>query len=59
MKTEIETAITEMLAGKDVFTGEIYDNQGNLRCENGEIIRDEILLEQFDWFVKGVEIYEK
>ena len=59
MKEEIEEARNEMLGGKDVFSGEIYDNLGNVRCETGEIIRDEILLEQFDWFVEGVEIYEK
>ena len=54
-----DVAKAEILHGKDVFSGKIYDNTGVIRCEESEIIRDEILLEQFDWFVEGVEIYEK
>lgn len=56
---EIEQAMQEMDMGNAVFSGVIYDNMGQLRCEEGEMIRDEILLEQFDWFVEGVQIYEK
>lgn len=56
---EIEKAKEEILAGKDVFSGIIYDNQNTLRCDEGEIIRDKTLLEQFDWFVEGVRIYEQ
>ena len=37
----------------------IYDNQGNLRCKENQVIRDEGLLEQFDWYVEGVEFYEE
>ena len=48
-----------MLAGKDVFSGVIYDNEGNLRCKENQAIRDEILLEQFDWYPEGVEFYEE
>ena len=57
--TELKKAEVEILEGHDVFSGVIYDNAGVLRCDAGEIIRDEILLEQFDWFVEGVEIYEE
>jgi basic membrane protein A len=56
---EIEKAINEMHMGHDVFSGEIYDNKGQIHCEENEIIRDEVLLEQFNWFVEGVEIYEE
>jgi basic membrane protein A len=56
---ELEKAKAEILHGKDVFSGMIYDNTGVLRCDEGEIIRDKTLLEQFDWFVEGVEIYEE
>ncbi len=59
IQEEIERAKKEFLAGKDVFSGIIYDNTGTIRCEEGENISDEILLEQFDWFVEGVEFYEK
>lgn len=56
---EVEKALNEIHIGQDVFSGKIYDNKGQIRCEEGEIIRDDILLEQFDWFVEGVEIYEE
>lgn len=54
----VETAKNDILAGKDVFSGVIYDNNGQLRCDEGESISDELLLEKLDWFVDGVEIYE-
>lgn len=44
--------------GKNVFSGVIYDNQGVLRCNEGEAISDEVLLEKLNWFVEGVVIYE-
>ena len=56
---ELEKAKKQILEGRDVFSGIIYDNEGRLRCDEGEIIRDKMLLEQFDWFVEGVDIYEK
>ena len=55
----LEAAKEEILQGKEVFSGVIYDNLGNRKCEEDEIIRDEILLEQFDWFVEGVNFYTK
>lgn len=59
IKTEVSKATNEILAGHDVFSGVIYDNEGNLRCKENQAIRDEVLLEQFDWYVEGVEFYEK
>lgn len=56
---EVSKAKTEFLSGKDVFSGIIYDRDGNLRCGEKEAISDEILLEQFDWFVEGVDFYER
>ena len=55
----IEKAKTEILSGKDVFSGVIYDTEGTLRCDETEIISDEILLEHFEWFAEGVEFYEE
>ena len=54
-----EKALQKLLSGEDVFSGIIYDNQGELRCDEGEFISDEILLEKMDWFVDGVVEYEK
>lgn len=56
--TYIETVKDELYAGKDVFSGVIYDNTGRLRCDEGESISDEVLLEKMDWYVDGVVIYE-
>ena len=55
----LEKEKEQILEGKDVFSGVIYDNKGMMRCDEGEIIRDKVLLEEFDWFVEGVEIYEE
>ena len=57
--SEVEVAKQEILSGIEVFSGVIYDNTGMLRCGEKETISDEVLLEQFDWFVEGVRFYEK
>lgn len=55
----VAAAAEEIRKGRDVFSGEIYDTQGNLRCAENEAISDESLLEQSDWYVESVEFYEK
>ena len=57
-KAEINKATNEILSGQDVFSGVIYDNKGVLRCKENQSIRDEVILEQFDWYVEGVSFYE-
>ncbi len=42
----------------DVFSGEIYDNTGVLKCGANERISDDELFNRIDWYVEGVEIYE-
>lgn len=59
IKAEVIKATNQILAGQDVFSGVIYDNEGRLRCKENQTIRDEILLEQFEWYVEGVEFYDK
>lgn len=54
----IEAARQEILAGRNVFSGKIYDNSKGLRCDEGEVIGDGLLLEKMDWFVEGVRLYE-
>lgn len=58
IQKEVEEAREEILTGKDVFSDEIYDSEGSLRCGENEVISDEMLLENFDWYVEGVEFYE-
>ena len=55
---EVERATEEMKNGFDVFSGEIYDNEGTRRCRDGEIVSDDTLLKNLDWYVEGVEFYE-
>jgi len=57
-RTLVEEAKNDILSGKDVFSGIIYDNEGLQRCDEGENISDEILLEKMDWYVDGVVIDE-
>lgn len=43
----------------DVFYGPIEDNAGTVRVNEGESMSDADMLNQFNWFVKGVKIDEK
>uniref|UniRef100_UPI0040571FCA BMP family ABC transporter substrate-binding protein n=1 Tax=Acetatifactor sp. TaxID=1872090 RepID=UPI0040571FCA len=58
IRDTVDCARKEMSVGKNIFSGVIYDNKGELRCGEGESISDEILLEKMDWYVDGVVIYE-
>lgn len=58
MLDEIKKAESEILSGQDVFSGEIYDNNGTLRCSTDEFISDSALMDNFDWYVDGVVICE-
>ncbi len=40
----------------DVFYGPIYDSEGVLRIAEGESMTDEVMLNEFDWYVEGVVI---
>lgn len=59
IQKEVTQAKEEILSGDDVFTDIIYDTDGNLRCNENEKLSDEVLLEQFDWYVEGVEFYDE
>lgn len=55
----VEKAKVELIGGKEVFSDEIIDNAGNVRCNIGEMISDSYLMDEMTWFVRGVRIYEK
>ena len=55
----IDIARIGLMTGRDVFSGIIYDREGNLKCGETETISDELLLEKSDWFVEGVRFYEE
>ena len=58
MITQIDSLKQELIYSNLIFAGEIYDNQGKIRCEKGEAISDNTLLENINWLVRGVEVLE-
>lgn len=59
IKAAVDEAKNKLCGAEDVFSGVIYDNNGELRCGEGETLSDETLLTAMDWFVDGVEIYNE
>lgn len=56
-ETAIKTEYDKLMNGTyDVFYGPVYDNEGVLRIAEGESITDTAMLNEFDWYVKGVVI---
>ena len=58
VRNAVSEAADQLRNDREVFSGTIYDNTGNLRCDENEVVRDEVLLNQMDWLVEGVEVYE-
>lgn len=52
----LENARRDLIEGKDVFDGTIYDNHDELRFDKTEPVSDEALLDNFDWLAEGCEI---
>ena len=59
IKQKVEEAKARIIDGNDVFSGNIKDNEGNLRCEEGEFLSDRELLGSMDWYVEGVVLHEE
>ncbi len=54
----VEQKMQEISNGTfDVFYGPIYDRTGILRVPAGESMSDAAMLNEFDWYVEGVEIH--
>lgn len=54
----VEQKMKEISSGTfDVFYGPIYDRDGKLRVPAGESMSDDAMLNEFDWYVEGVEIH--
>ena len=43
----------------DVFYGEVRDQEGTVRVQEGECMTDQVMLNEFDWYVEGVVINEE
>ena len=55
IRKQVDIMRDELIAGNPVFSGTIYDNHGQQRCMEGEVISDDALLERIDYLVRGVE----
>lgn len=55
---QVEAAQVRIQNGEEIFSGRIYDTQGTLRCDEGEMISNETLWNDMNWYVEGVVIYE-
>lgn len=56
-KRRLEEYKWKITSGQTVFSGEIHDNQGKLRCAQDESISDDTLI-RMNWYVEGVKFYE-
>ncbi len=57
-RAQVAQAEDELRNGFEPFSGDIRDNEGNVRCRAGEYIDDVTLRQKMDWFVEGVILYE-
>ena len=58
MHNKVEELRMELLNGYNIFSGDIYDNEGVQRCVDGNTISDKSLLFRTNWLVRGVEVHE-
>lgn len=58
IEEKVQRKMEELSSGTfDVFYGPIYDREGSLRVPAGESMSDDAMLNEFDWYVEGVEIH--
>ena len=57
-KQTVSKAKQEIREGFTIFSGELRDQQGVVRCAKDESLSDNTLI-HMDWFVEGVRFYEK
>ncbi len=53
---KVEKEKERIAGGRDVFSNIIKDNKGNIICRSGENMPDERLINDMDWYVRGVNL---
>lgn len=53
---EIAAATAEIFGGKDVFSGEIIDNEGNVICAEDGALDDETIIDGIHWYYRNVGV---
>ena len=57
-RAQIEQVEDDLRNGFEPFSGDIRDNEGNVRCRTGEYIDDVTLRQKINWLAEGVTLYE-
>lgn len=58
MISKIDSIKQELIADRQIFVGPLYNIDGELFCEEGDALSDDMLFESMNQLVKGVEILE-
>ncbi len=58
MIAKIDSFKQELIGNRQIFFGPLYDIDGEIICEDGDAISDDVLFESMNRLVKGVEILE-
>lgn len=56
IKSRVRDNITMIMDGKNIFSGEIYDNEGSKRCTEDDAISEKALLNYMFWYFENVEV---
>jgi basic membrane lipoprotein Med (substrate-binding protein (PBP1-ABC) superfamily) len=54
VRDKVESVAKEIIAGKPVIVGPIYDQKGTLQYKPGEPVPTKVLGYEWEWFVRGV-----
>ena len=54
----IETERAQLMQGKTIFNGEIFDRSGNKRCEANESIGSNYIRNSMNWLIQGVTLID-
>ena len=58
MIAKLDSLRQELIGNRQIFAGPLYDINGELICEEGDAVSDDVLFESINRLVKGVEILE-
>ena len=58
VKNRVDSERKRILKGMDVFSNMIRDDKGNTLCRSGEIMPDVRLVDDMNWYVRGVEVLD-
>lgn len=57
IKAKLKSIEEELKQGHLIFSGQLYDMEGNLRCGEKESLSEDAVFKEMDWIVRGVELF--